>query len=873
MTAEPLGFSCPSLIHGLRCPTARVSGLSVQMLNLGKLVAGPGAGRYYVDTLAQGREDYYRGEDDACGEWLGDGAAMLRLSGSVGEREIVRLLEARDPGSGESLRTPLLTGAVAGFDLTFKAPKSVSVLYGVADSAVAREIGAAHDAAVAAAMSYLEREACCVRRGHGGTVAMPGRGFVAAAFRHRTSRAGDPLLHTHVVAGNVTQGRDGKWSAFDGRLLYRHAKTAGYLYQAVLRVELTERLHVRWNPVERGAADIAGMPRRVIDHFSRRRAEVLALMAERHEHSARSAQIAVLETRRRKVYDVPVERLQADWRARASEHGLDRAFVARLVGRGVEPAEPNVDTTALLEALTRDRSRFTRRDVLQAFAAAEPNGERVEVIERRVQEFLASPKIVAVAAERGEIEYSTRSLLKTEQRLLERATARVASGTAVASARAVDAAIARRPSLSDEQCSLAVALTRSGDGVEVVRAPAGTGKTYALGAAVEAWQRSDVPVLGCALSARAACELRDQTGVEATTIARLRLSFEQGVQLARGAVLLVDEAGMVGTRDLAVLADAASRAGAKLILVGDDRQLPEIEAGGAFRALGEALGARELREVRRQEQDWDREALAQLRDGDVEAFVRAYDARGRLVVAPDAEAARSAIVGDWWEAQASGASTLMIAHRRTDVRDLNDRARRRMRAAGRLGPDESSAGGRSFAVGDRVVMTRNDPRQGLVNGQRGEVIAIDGTGLAVHFAGGGTRHIASGYAEAGHLEYGYAITAHRAQGATVDRAFVLGSDELYREWGYTALSRHRQDSRFYVTGRREFLNEPATPLEAGPQASRRVVRLLTISRAKSLAFERSSWSHPERPHLVPARDPLDRILSGPERSRDLGLGL
>jgi conjugative relaxase-like TrwC/TraI family protein len=193
--------------------------LSEQMLSIGKLAAGPGAGRYYVDALAEGREDYYVGELEAPGGWLGGGAAMLGLPDQVGEEGLLRLLEARDPGSGMPLRSPLAEGAVAGFDLAFKAPKSVSILLGIAEPEVTREVVRAHEAAVREAMTYLEREACGVRRSHGGAIAMRGRGFVAAAFRHHTSRAGDPLLHTHVVVGNVAQGEDGRWSALDGRLL------------------------------------------------------------------------------------------------------------------------------------------------------------------------------------------------------------------------------------------------------------------------------------------------------------------------------------------------------------------------------------------------------------------------------------------------------------------------------------------------------------------------------------------------------------------------------------------------------------------------------------------------------------------------------
>src|SRR5829696_7752921 len=343
------------------------------MLTIGKLAAGPTAGRYYVDQVAQGREDYYAGEGEAPGTWIGGGAAALGLEGMVSERGVVRLLNGENPASGDLLRRPLASGAVAGFDLTFGAPKSVGVLFGVCDPDVVRDIVQAHEAAVRDAIGYLEREACVARRGHGGGVAVRGGGFIAAAFRHRSSRAGDPLLHTHVVVANVTQGPDGRWTALDGRLLYRHAKTAGYLYQAALRAELSQRVGLRWHVVERGTADVVGVPRAVIDHFSQRRAEILAHMTARGERSARAAQVATLETRRRKEYGVPRDRLRADWRARAEEHGLGQVQLRRILRRHVERPASNHHqglTARLLDAdgLTRARSTFTRRDVLQAFA-------------------------------------------------------------------------------------------------------------------------------------------------------------------------------------------------------------------------------------------------------------------------------------------------------------------------------------------------------------------------------------------------------------------------------------------------------------------------------------------------------------------------
>ena len=206
------------------------------MLSIGKLAAGPTAGRYYVEQVAHGREDYYAGEGEAPGKWAGAGAQALGLDGEVDEGGIEHLLSGRDPATGTELRTPQPSGAVAGFDLTFKAPKSISIIFGIAEPDVVGELIAAHEAAVDDALGYLERQACVTRRRIDGRVTqLDGGGLVAAAFRHRASRAGDPLLHTHVVVANGTQAADGRWGALDARPLYRHAKTAGYLYQASLR--------------------------------------------------------------------------------------------------------------------------------------------------------------------------------------------------------------------------------------------------------------------------------------------------------------------------------------------------------------------------------------------------------------------------------------------------------------------------------------------------------------------------------------------------------------------------------------------------------------------------------------------------------------
>ena len=780
------------------------------MLSIGKLTSAD-SDRYYTRTVAAGREDYYAGRGEAPGYWAGSGVDLLMESDQeVSGEAFAAVLAGRAPDTGAALRGSTTGHAVSGFDLTFSAPKSVSILYAIGGHNVSRHVREAHDAALADALGYLEREACWTRRGAGGRQVVRGRGFVAAAFRHRTSRAGDPALHTHVVIGNMTEA-EGRWSALDARHLYRHAKTAGYLYQAALRAGLTERLGVRWTTVERGAADVLGVPRELVEHFSRRRAEIVERMAERGEHSPRAAQIAALDTRRGKGPPVPVDRLRADWRARAEEHGFGLNELSGVLGQAERvPAErasfvQPPDHGPALDELTSENSVFDRRDVLRAWAARERQGAPVAAIERAADSWLGSGAATPVEPDSPgpwERRHSTPQMLRLERELIDTGIARQGEGAGSVTSAEIDEILVRRTDLNAEQAAVVRALTSSGDGVQLVRAAAGTGKTYALDAAREVWEAAGLRVVGCAVSARAALELRDQAGMETSTLARLQLDIRRGYNLSPDSVLIIDEAATVGTKDLAEVVRHADEMGAKVVLAGDDRQLPEIEAGGAFRGLSDRLGAAELHEVRRQREPWDREALSALRDGAVDDWLDAYTKHGRIRGGPNAESTRAQLVDDWWRAvrDTPEQDAVMIAHRRSDVAELNARARDRMRAVGALGEDELEVGERAFATGDRVIACHNDRTAGITNGSRGRVVELDHERqtITVDFGRAEPDQLDSAYLGDGKLDHGYAMTAHRAQGTTVDRSFVLGSDELYREWGYTALSRHRDGAYFYI---------------------------------------------------------------------------
>jgi conjugative relaxase-like TrwC/TraI family protein len=388
------------------------------VLSIGKLSAGQA--RYYleqgevrvdaVDSIGDGVEEYYAGGAEARGIWTGTGGMSLGLSGPVDGDALRRVLAGLDPHDGSPLRSSSSAVKVAGFDLTFSAPKSVSVLFGIGDHELRGAVRSAHDRAALEAVGYLERSAAAVRRGHGGAEVVSASGLVAAAFRHRTSRAGDPQLHTHVLVANLGRGPDGRWSALDGRRLYAHARAASFIYQAVLRAELTRTLGLEWLPVRNGIAELVGVPKPVLRAFSRRRAEIQAALAEHGTSGPRAAEAAALATRQAKRGDVTIDELVADWRARAVELGLDHGSVERLVGR-VHAQDPDdavwQQTFAELAAptgLTQRASTFSRRDVFQALCERVPAGAPVDAraIEAATARFLASPHAVALLPAHGE---------------------------------------------------------------------------------------------------------------------------------------------------------------------------------------------------------------------------------------------------------------------------------------------------------------------------------------------------------------------------------------------------------------------------------------------------------------------------------------
>nr|WP_073139672.1 Ti-type conjugative transfer relaxase TraA [Roseomonas rosea] len=591
-------------------------------------------------------------------------------------------------------------------------------------------------------------------------------------------------------------------------------------------------------------------------------------------------------------------------RGEEAERRAEHDAIARRNGERLL-AEPE----RALEILTHQQSTFTQHDLARLVARHTDGAEQFGQVLARVE---ASPELVRLGRDgRGQERLTTRAMLETERRLERDALAlagtarhRVgASGKRTATLEAKGAGI----TLSGEQEAALGRVLEARDLVAVV-GTAGAGKSTLLASARAAWEREGLTVRGAALSGIAAENLETGSSIPSRTITSLEHAWERGRDaLGPRDVLVVDEAGLVGSRQLGRVLAHAREAGAKVVLVGDAKQLQAIEAGAAFRAVVERVGAAEVTAVRRQREGWQREATGKLATGRTTAALERYEAAGMVREHGTAEEARAALVAGWMAARqgrgtepgrgdsgdpaSTTPSQVMLAHTRADVADLNARARAALREAGTLaGEDhrlETARGPQDFAIGERVMFLRNERSLGVKNGTLGTLVRVEGVAadgsdvrLAVRLDGregvGSGREVAFQLRDYGELAPGYATTVHKAQGVTVDRAHVLATPGMDRHMAYVALTRHRDGVVLHWSreehGGREHLvralsRERAkdTSLDYGMAEERRALRP-TLEQAQA----RAAVGYAERRGLHPLGPASGIVVARPEMVRQGG---
>jgi len=528
---------------------------------------------------------------------------------------------------------------------------------------------------------------------------------------------------------------------------------------------------------------------------------------------------------------------------RIEDQGLeaDRADMHREIARN-NGARIIANPALALDAITHQQSTFTRRDMAM-FAHRHSDG--VEQFDAVMGAMRGSPDLVKLGKDgRGEDRFTTRQMIEAEQRLHRAAELMAERERHAVNDADREAALARAEQrglvLSGEQAG-ALAHVTDGRDLGVVVGHAGTGKSAMLGVAREAWEAAGYEVRGVALSGVAAENLEGGSGIASRTIASMEHGWARGRDLLTARdVLVIDEAGMVGTRQLERVLSHAAEAGEKVVLIGDPQQLQSIEAGAAFRSIHERHGGAEIGEVRRQREDWQREATRDLATGRTGDAIHAYDAHGMVHAVPTRELARDDLIDRWnRDRQASpDRSRIILTHTNDEVRALNDAARARMRAAGDLGDDVHltvERGERSFATGDRIMFLRNERGLGVKNGTLGTIEQVSARSMSVRTDDG--RNVSFDLKDYDRIDHGYAATIHKAQGMTVDRTHVLATPGLDAHGSYVALSRHRDGMDLHY-GHDDFASQD------------RLARTLSRDRAKEMA------SDYER--LDPAQDYAER---------------
>ena len=516
--------------------------------------------------------------------------------------------------------------------------------------------------------------------------------------------------------------------------------------------------------------------------------------------------------------------------ARMAEQGL----TSERFDEHVEIARSNGDRILAnpgiaLDAITHHQATFTTRDLAMIVHRHSDGKEQFDSVMAAVK---AAPDLVALGKDgRGDERFTSRDMIETEQRLERAADLLAGRGghglPAATTDRAVAAAGSRGLVLGGEQQAALQHVAKRGD-LALVVGYAGTGKSAMLGIARDGWEDAGYHVRGAALSGIAAENLEGGSGIASRTIAAHEHSWAQGRDLlSANDVLVIDEAGMIGSRQMERVIAEVEKRGAKLVLVGDVQQMQAIEAGAALRSLVERHGAVEITEIRRQQGDWQRNATRHLATGRTGEALDAYRENGFVHAADTREAARGDLIDRWdRERQAApGDTRIILTHTNDDVSALNNAARDRMRASGELGEDvaiRAERGERRFAAGDRIMFLRNERSLGVKNGSLGQVADVTPGRMTIQLDDG--RGVAFDIKDYAHVDHGYAATIHKAQGMTVDHTHVLATPGLDRHAAYVALSRHKHSVQVHY-GRDDFADQG------------RLVRTLSRDRAKDMASD------------------------------------
>ena len=783
---------------------------------------------YYSDLA---KEDYYQSGGEPPGRFINtEGNAHIKLSGQVQDGQLKALLTGYNPINNKAMASNAGSEHRPGLDLTFSAPKSVSVAWATGTEQQRSDISTAQQKAVEAAMNYMESKAR-VRMGKGGKDRQPAK-LLAASYEHSTSRAVDPQLHTHVlVASHGINKETGQVRSLDDHRLFQHKMSAGAAYRAALADELQKLGY----SVSRDGETfrLNGSDEGLEKAWSKRREDILKTLESKGLTSAKAAKVAALDSRETKG-NINRTELFARWKQEAANAELD------FFGSDGE-AEKEVkqfDKQAVLQNLTDHSSTFNQIDLERRVFTELQGIGGIERLDEEVKSMIDEGELIQVKVDGDDTRYTTREMLELEKHIINFAESGQDRDDWKVKDKHIQQAISNKEGISEEQQSALKHIAKPGQ-VAVIEGAAGTGKSYMLASAKDAFESSGYKVHGVSLAGKAAAELESGSGIKSQTIHSYLNDIDKGRQsLDEKSVLVMDEAGMTDTRLMSRVVEQVESAGAKLILVGDTEQLQSIGAGGTMGAIATKIGSAEILTVRRQEETWQKDMANDFRAGRASSALAALQKHDALHITDKTDDAIQKLAKDYVTDKSEPHQKIAISGRRRDVAAINKQVRTQLQGQGKLDisidttltdPETGTVKNINLAEGDRIKLTKNNRQLDVKNGDLATVtrvdIGADGQAiLDIQLDRGQTVQIdTKSYP---HLMHGYAISAHASQGSTVNNSYFYASNFSSKQLAYVAGSRHKKSFNMY-----------ASKEEVGQDAVKSITRSAEKDDRQKTAFE------------------------------------
>lgn len=825
-----------------------------------------------VDDVGYYLEDYYLDSGDSPGGWYGKGAVLLGLSGDIQEEQFRNVMMGYSPDGRTGLCRNPGENHRPGWDMCFSAPKSVSVAWARADDKLKPEIEAACQAAAKRAIQFLEKHAAYTRKSKDGVCREQVAGLVVSMFDHCTSRALDPQLHIHCVVANAAPRLDGSWGTIESRDLFLWQKAAG----AVYRSELSKSIRELGFAVERDdrAFKLAGIPQEICDYYSKRAEVIKKALAALGSHSSASkvGDYVALSTRDKKE-NISREDLFATWSKELDEQGFEETgldSIRKDSGLDFDLMDLGDDTDEELSVeyiknyLTEKDSFFREQDVYRVAAElSQYLGDGFSQANAVAKDFFKDSEIISLGMDAKNCQiYTTEEILRLEKAAIKYAKSlRESRGFELSAERILNSIDAASYTLSEEQKE-AVFGVCGRQAFSIMQGSAGAGKSTSMQCVRSSYESAGYKVIGAAIAKSAANNLFQEAGVESHTVAKLLIDIDAGRSpLDEKTVLLVDEAGQLGTKQLHGLLMAAGSSGSKVVLVGEDKQLEAIQHGGFLRYLSrpETMGTTRIETIRRQREEWARVTVANFRDGNARQSLDTYASKGFLNWCKDSGALKQELVSRWDQFRKANPEkkSIILAQRWRDVAELNAHVRSILQAEGAVSTNEIDVSccvsdrriKYKMAQGERIRFTKNDYRRDFTNGDLATVLAVEQLESGdIEFklqmdSGRTVRILGSEYCnEQGDVYFtqAYALTVYSSQGLTVDGdSFVYYTSGMDRAHSYVACSRHKDNCHLFVNAKeiRELTNEFEADIDEHGAMFNALAKQMSADNKKKLAVE------------------------------------